>query len=76
MKNDWRGELREYLDNCTSTDLTSIAITKGHMFSQEYDKNSGRVVDRQGYHYLKEGYVAGFLAGVAFRMSGGHDGET
>lgn len=57
-----------------ATTLLDIAITKGHAYAQEYNTHTGRVVDKPNYHALKEGYMAGFLAGFAHRMSGGHEG--
>lgn len=51
--------------------LIDIAIIKAFNYSQEYDPNSGHVKDKAGYHYLKQGFTDGFLAGVAFRMNGG-----
>ena len=50
--------------------LIGLAIVKAHAFSQEYDVNSGRIIDRQGYHNLKEGYTAGFLAGFNYKFTG------
>lgn len=50
--------------------LMGLAIVKAHAFSQEYDSNTGRVKDRLGYHYLKEGYTAGFLKGFEYRFTG------
>ena len=56
----------------TQRALIDIAIVKGYNYAQEYDPNSGVTKDRNGYHYLKQGYVDGFLAGFAHRMGGGH----
>lgn len=53
--------------------LYNIASVKGYTYAQEYDPNSGVTRDRNGYHYLKQGYIAGFLAGVAHRLTGGND---
>ena len=62
---------QEYEDRTT---LLDIAISKGYIYSQEYDPCSGRVVDKDGHAYLKQGYVEGFLAGFAHRIGGGHGG--
>jgi hypothetical protein len=62
---------QEYEDRTT---LLDIAISKGYIYSQEYDSCSGRVVDKDGHAYLKQGYVEGFLAGFAHRIGGGHGG--
>jgi hypothetical protein len=55
-----------------STALIDIAIVRGYNYAQEYDPNSGVTKDRNGYHYLKQGFVDGFLAGFAHRLGGGH----
>jgi hypothetical protein len=62
---------QEYEDRTT---LLDIAISKGYIYSQEYDPCSGRVVDKDGHAYLKQGYVEGFLAGFAHKIGGGHGG--
>jgi hypothetical protein len=54
--------------------LLNIAISKSYIYSMDYDSNSGREVEKTGSVYLKQGYVDGFLAGFAHRMSGGHEG--
>jgi len=51
--------------------LTDIAITKGHAYAQGYNTYIGKIEDREGYMYLKQGYTDGFLAGFAHRMGGG-----
>ena len=50
--------------------LTGLAVVKAHAFAQEYNPTSGRAEDRQGYHALKEGYTAGFLAGFVYKITG------
>jgi hypothetical protein len=50
--------------------LTGLAIVKAHAFAQEYNPTNGRIEDRQGYHALKEGYTAGFLAGFVYKITG------
>jgi hypothetical protein len=57
-------------DDDEEGNLIGLAIMKAHMFSQEYDTNSGRVKDRPNYHALKEGYTAGFLAGFNYKFTG------
>ena len=64
---------KEY-DDLTS--LLNVAITKGHNYAQDYDPVLGIVRDKTGYPFLKQGFVDGFLAGIAYRMSGGHDEQT
>jgi hypothetical protein len=54
--------------------LYEIALVKSYVFTQEYNPYSGRVEDRDGFRFLKEGYIEGFLAGVAYRLTGGDDG--
>jgi hypothetical protein len=53
--------------------LYEIALVKSYIFTQEYNPISGQVQDRDGYRFLKEGYIAGFLAGFAHRLTGGND---
>ena len=53
--------------------LMDIAIVKAHAYAQQYNEHTGRVEDKPNYHALKEGYVHGFLYGVAYRMGGGHE---
>lgn len=55
--------------------LYDIALVKSYTYSQEYNRHSGQVEDKDGYPYLKQGYIAGFLAGFAHRMGGGHGGD-
>jgi hypothetical protein len=57
-------------DDEEQANIMGLAVIKAHMFSQEYDSNRGRVVDRANYHALKEGYTAGFLAGFEFKFTG------
>ena len=51
--------------------ITEIAITKAYTYMQEYNPYTGKAEDKQGASLLKQGYVDGFLAGVAFRLTGG-----
>jgi hypothetical protein len=53
--------------------LYEIALVKSYVFTQEYNPYSGRVEDRDGYRFLKEGYIEGFMAGFAHKMGGGHE---
>jgi len=55
----------------TQRALIDIALVKAYNYMQEYCPTSGRIKDRVGHTFLKEGFVDGFLAGVAFRMTGG-----
>ena len=54
--------------------LINIALSKSYIYCMDYDSNSGRAVEKQGAVYLKQGFVDGFLAGVAFRMGGRNEG--
>ena len=54
--------------------LIDIAITKGHAYAEGYNTYIGKIEDREGYMYLKQGYTDGFLAGFAHRIGGGHGG--
>ena len=60
-------------DDEKQANIMGLAIVKAHAFSQEYDSNRGRVVNRANYHALKEGYTAGFLAGFEFKFTGDKD---
>lgn len=51
--------------------LYNIALVKSYAYCEAYNPTNGRCEPKQGERYLKEGYVDGFLAGVAFRMGGG-----
>ena len=53
--------------------LYEIALVKSYSFTQEYNPVSGQVEDKHGYRFLKEGYIAGFMAGFAHKMGGGHE---
>ena len=50
--------------------LEDIAIEKGHEYAQE------RYGNDSSYRVAKNAYQDGFLAGFAFRMGGGIDGDT
>ena len=53
--------------------LTGLAVVKAHAFAREYNPTTGRIDDRQGYLYLKEGYTEGFLAGFVYKITGDKD---
>lgn len=53
--------------------LYTIASVKAYDYAQEYNSTTGRVEDRDGYHYLKQGYMDGFIAGFTHKMGGGHE---
>jgi hypothetical protein len=50
--------------------LYDIALVKSYSFTQEYNPISGQVEDKHGYRFLKEGYIAGFLAGFTHKFTG------
>lgn len=50
--------------------LYTIASIKGNNYTMDYDPNSGREVEKTGARFLKEGYIAGFLAGFTHRLTG------
>lgn len=60
-------------DDEAQGNIMGLAVLKAHVFSQEYDSNSGRAKDRPNYHALKEGYTAGFLAGFVYKLTGDKD---
>lgn len=53
--------------------LYNIASVKSYAYCEEYNPYTGTTEQKQGYLLLKEGYIAGFLAGFAHRMGGKHD---
>lgn len=57
-------------DPKTTLNLVSIAMVKAWNYGHEYDPCSGREVEKQGFVYLKEGYIEGFLAGFAHKFGG------
>lgn len=56
--------------------LIDIAIVRGHDYASSKTYSYPIAVQRESYADAKNSYVDGFLAGVAFRMSGGQDEET
>jgi hypothetical protein len=48
--------------------LTQIAMIKAWNYGMEYDPVSGREVEKAGFHYLRDGYIDGFLAGFAHKF--------
>jgi RimJ/RimL family protein N-acetyltransferase len=55
--------------------LYNIALVKSYAYIDEYNTATGRVEERNGARFLKEGYVDGFLAGFAHKMGGGHGSD-
>lgn len=64
------GKLEEYEGMYKESSIVDIAMVKSYVYGMEYDTHSGREVEKQGYHYLKQGYIDGFLAGMAYRFGG------
>ena len=50
--------------------LYTIAQVKSYAYCEEYNPTTGRTEQKKGYLLLKEGYVDGFLAGFAHRLTG------
>jgi len=50
--------------------IYDIALVKSYTYCENYDPHSGRVTEKMGSNYLKEGFIDGFLAGVAYRLGG------
>ena len=50
--------------------LYTIAKVKSYAYCEEYNPISGQVEDKHGYTFLKEGYIAGFLAGFNYKFTG------
>jgi hypothetical protein len=55
-----------------ATTLYKIASVKSYAYCEEYNPYTGTTEQKKGYLLLKEGYIAGFLAGFAHKMGGGH----
>jgi hypothetical protein len=55
--------------------ILNIAMVKSYMYSMEYDPTSGREVEKHGYHFLKQGYIDGFLDGFTHRLVGDEEFE-
>lgn len=53
--------------------IMDIAMVKAWNYIQEYNPTNGRVEEKRGGAYLREGYIEGFLAGFTHRITG--DGE-
>ena len=65
-------EIKEAHEDIT---LYKIASVKAYNYCEEYNPYTGTTQQKQGYLLLKEGYIAGFLAGFAHKMGGGHGGD-
>jgi hypothetical protein len=50
--------------------LYTIALVKSYAYCEEYDSTSGKVNERHGSALLKAGYIDGFLAGFAHKLTG------
>jgi hypothetical protein len=50
--------------------LYDIALVKSYTYCENYDPHSGRVTEKTGANYLKEGFIDGFLAGFAHKITG------
>jgi hypothetical protein len=50
--------------------LYTIAKVKSYAYCEEYNPYTGRTEQKKGYLLLKEGYVDGFLAGFAHKLTG------
>ena len=50
--------------------LFNIASVKAFAYCEEYNPYTGKTEQKKGYLLLKEGYMAGFLAGFAHKLTG------
>jgi hypothetical protein len=50
--------------------LFNIASVKAFAYCEEYNPYTGTTQQKKGYLLLKEGYIAGFLAGFTHRLTG------
>jgi len=66
-------EFENDTDDEVQANIMGLTIVKAHIFSQEYNPSTGRAEDKPNYHALKEGYIAGFLAGFVYKITGDKD---
>ena len=57
-------------DTIESITLYTIASVKSYNYMMEYDPNSGGEVEKLGANFLKQGYIDGFIAGFAYKLTG------
>jgi hypothetical protein len=57
-------------DTIEGITLYTIASVKSYNYTMEYDPNSGIEVERAGSNFLKQGYIDGFIAGFAYKLTG------
>ena len=50
--------------------LYNIASVKAYNYCEEYNPYTGTTQQKKGYLLLKEGYIAGFLAGFTHKLTG------
>ena len=62
------GRMKELATDPNKVSVLDIAMVKAHIFAMEYDPISGREVEKAGYHFIRDGYIEGFLAGVAHKF--------
>ena len=48
--------------------LVQIAMIKAWNYAMEYDPVSGREVEKDGFHYLRNGFIQGFMAGFTHKF--------
>jgi hypothetical protein len=50
--------------------LYTIAQVRSYNYMMEYDPNSGGEVEKTGANFLRQGYMEGFIAGFAYKLTG------
>ena len=50
--------------------LYEIAQVKAWNYCEEYNSNSGQTQMKDGYRYLKQGFIDGFMAGFTHKITG------
>lgn len=50
--------------------LFTIAQVKSYAYCEEYNPYTGKTEPTQGASFLKQGYVDGFIAGFAHKLTG------
>lgn len=51
--------------------IYNIALVKSYAYCDEYNPSTGKVELKAGHWFLKDGYVDGFMAGFAYKFTGG-----
>lgn len=53
--------------------IYNIALVKSYAYCDEYNPSTGKVELKTGHWFLKDGFVDGFMAGFAYKITGDKD---